>query len=276
MKNSMYLIITIVLCAITIIWILMENVFELQKYKIENNKKSLKSNIDNLNIHLDLHKIMNNSTYTICRDNKINALISNAKNLILNKIMSNKLEKEYNNLVSLKKLHCGLSIHYKFHWDQLNFKREKSLNQNCNGFIESNYQLLKFMGKICDKYKQIPKNIQYKAPEIRKGVIYTGAEKHFKNIYLSILSHRLIVNSKLPIEIWINYYEFNLCKYIFENIDGVNCKVFPEVVYSFRYESKSHIHHIFYFSIILLGQNFMHYYILNLLMSYIWIVTQLY
>lgn len=92
------------------------------------------------------------------------------------------------------------------------------------------------MGIICDKYKQVPKIIQHVAPVARKGVIYTGAEKHFKSIYQSILSHRLIVYSKLPIEVWINYFELGLCEYIFEKIDGVNCRVFPEAIHSFRYD----------------------------------------
>ncbi len=216
----------------------MENIFELQKYKIENNKTSLKSNLDNLNIHLDSYKLMTNNTYKTCHNNKINDLILNAKILIENKEMGNKLEKEYNNLAKNNKIHCGLSTSYNFNWNNFEYIRDNHLNQNCNGFIESNYQLLNFMGKICDKYNQIPKNMQYTAPEVRKGVIYTGSEKHFRNIYLSILSHRLIVNSNLPIEVWINYYELGLCSYILENIDGVHCKIFPEVVHSFRYDKK--------------------------------------
>ena len=227
----------------------MEYIFELQNYKIERNKPSLKSNLDNFNINLDSYKLMTNNTYKICNNNKMNNLLLNAKILVGNKEMSGKLEKEYNSLARKNKIHCGLSTSYKFDWNKLKYVRDNHLNQNCNGFIESNYKLLNFMGKICDKYDQLPRNMQHAAPKVRKGVIYTGSEKHFKNIYLSILSHRLIVNSNLPIEVWINYYELGLCLYTLETIDGVRCKVFPEVIHSFRYDMyqlKSMTHSLFF------------------------------
>lgn len=114
MKNSARLVAAFVLCYCTAIWMLLENIFELQKYKIESKNPSLQSNLGNFNIHLDSLKLTSNDTYASCRNDRIKILILNAKSLFENETMSDELENDCNKLVKINKIHCGISTDYSF------------------------------------------------------------------------------------------------------------------------------------------------------------------
>lgn len=58
-----------------------------------------------------------------------------------------------------------------------------------------------------------------------RGVVYTGAPKHFKLIYQSLTS-LVLSNTTLPAEVWVNYYAFDLCVSIFQSFAFVRCRCF--------------------------------------------------
>ena len=59
----------------------------------------------------------------------------------------------------------------------------------------------------------------------QRGVIFTGKDEHFRDIYQSIYSLRLL-NLTIPVEIWVNQRDFDICQIIFASLS------FPTIISS--------------------------------------------
>jgi hypothetical protein len=73
----------------------------------------------------------------------------------------------------------------------------------------------------------------------RRGVVYTGKDEHFHDVFQSIYSLRLM-NVSLPVEVWVNDRDHKLCVSIFTTIrypqgisGGVECYKLPNFVQGF-------------------------------------------
>jgi len=73
----------------------------------------------------------------------------------------------------------------------------------------------------------------------RRGVVYTGKDEHFHDIFQSIYSLRLM-NVSLPVEVWVNDRDHKLCVSIFSTVQypqatsgGVECYKLPNFVQGF-------------------------------------------
>ena len=66
----------------------------------------------------------------------------------------------------------------------------------------------------------------------QRGVIFTGKDEHFRDIYQSIYSLRLL-NLTIPVEIWVNQRDYDICQIIFTALS------FPTIINTVTGSSQS-------------------------------------
>jgi hypothetical protein len=98
---------------------------------------------------------------------------------------------------------------------------------HANGLRESMPQAYAKSTDIA-KYKHlirwyIPRDIENDSSR-QRGILFTGKLKHFSGIHRSIISLRSMLKVTLPVEIWVNDYNINPCKLMFQKFSSVSCK----------------------------------------------------
>jgi hypothetical protein len=174
----------------------------------------------------DLSKLSTGANYPVC--NRLNNLF---KTLADEEESLEDTEKHYADLYNKNQLYCGRQRIYGPLWIFGKKHNERiPLNQCVTNIVDGKRKMLLWLGDLCAiqskhnyNYKKkkeqdlIQNANQYQIKEKKRGIIYTGLpDEHYKDIYQSIVAHRNL-NVKLPIEVWANQEDMDVCKDIFES-----------------------------------------------------------
>ena len=176
-----------------------------------------------LHLTYSTHLMMKQQNYPIC--NRLHDIQSQLHHSTLKNIYELQLH---------NKLYCGVE-------KASLLSRKRIPWTGCASQLdEAKYELFKVISTLCKNQEYMNKMYfknkfeeHYKIRPFKRGIVYTGVAKHFKEIYQSILS-LLQTGCKLPIEIFTDSVSLRICKQVFvTQFTDVSCFVLPKHISGF-------------------------------------------